>query len=427
MDKKRTARFTVAFNGDDRLIHAIAGLPGMDSVFGKMSQDIVGGGRPAYALAEIGMEKLRASIRTAHEHGLKFYYLLNSACMANQELSRATNRRISALMDDIVEAGVDGVVVSMPYLLALAKRRYPKLKVSISTFAGIDSSLKARLWADRGADRLILSIDANRNRSVLEKIRQAVTCELEVFANAMCTYQCPFGALHAASNGHSSSSADALKGFGVDYHSYLCAERRLKDPSEYIRGRFVRPEDLGTYEEMGIDVFKLSDRLKGTPWLVRAATAYTSRRYDGNLADLISYPVFAGEGERPLNNPARFVAQGRHVNAALLKVMQEITKCVTPVYIDNRKLDGFLAHYLRHDCGSSLCGVDCRYCESVAARAVTIEPDKQAQCLSHVSQVTAMLEDQRAFSRDHGLVRLAMTVTRALSSRKNHFGNIAPE
>ncbi|HEY5956037.1 MAG TPA: peptidase U32 family protein [Polyangiaceae bacterium] len=418
----KPGRFTVAFNGDDHLIPTLASLHEVESLFGKLSRDVVGGGRPTYLLADIGLERLSNSIRIAHQHELKFYYLLNSACMGNREFSRATNKHINLLIDNIVEAGADGVVVSMPYLLTLVKKRYPKLRVSISTFAGIDSPQKARAWEDRGADRLILSIDVNRNRTMLEKLRQTVKCELELFANAMCLFQCPFGAAHAASNGHSSSSVDTLKGFTLDYLSYQCAERRLREPSEFIRGRFIRPEDIDTYTELGIDVFKLSDRLKGSSWLIRAASAYASRRYDGNLADLISYPVFASEQERPLTNPARFVARGKHANRALLQVMQDITKCVTPVYIDNRKLDGFLAHYFRHDCLNSRCGVDCRYCETVAARAVTLDPAKHERCLAHVTQFNAALEDHRTFTPDPPIARLGMALARTLSSRKNNFG-----
>lgn len=421
-DKRGSARFTVAFNGDDRSIPVLAAMPGVESLFGKLSQDVVGGGRPSYVLANIGLGKLRNSIRVAQDNGLKFYYLLNSACMANQELSRTTNKRIEALLDTVVEAGAYGVVVTLPYLLALVKKRHPKLRVSISTFAGIDSPRKARMWEEQGADRLILTIDVNRNRTHLEKIRQAVKCELEIFANAMCIYKCPYGAAHAASTGHASNSTDSLKGFGVDYLSYRCTSHRLRDPSEFIRGRFVRPEDVGAYESLGIDVFKLSDRLRTTPWLVRVAKAYTSRRYDGNLADLISYPVFAEETEHPLCNPARLVANGRHANLAFLKLMQGITKCLTPVHIDNRKLDGFLEHYFQHDCENASCGTDCKHCESVAARAVTFQPEKHEYCTSHVKQVIEMLEGQTAFSTDNPLVRLVMAAKRATTSRKNNFG-----
>lgn len=422
MNKGRAARFTVAFNGDDQLIPVIAGFPGVDSLFGKLSRDIVGGGRPTYALANIGMKGLRNSIRVAHQQGLKFYYLLNSACMANQEFSRSTNKRINNLLDVIAEAEVDGVVVSMPYLLALVKKRYPALRVSISTFAGIDSAQKAQSWQDRGADRLILSPDVNRNRSVLERIRGAISCELELFVNVMCLHRCPFAQLHAACNGHASCSTDSLKGFGVDYYSYQCADRRLRSPSELIRGRFIRPEDIHCYEDLGIDVFKISDRLKGTPWLIRAARAYSSRLYDGNLADLISYPVVGAPQDRPLCDPTRHIARSRHANLAMLKVMRGITTCMLPMYIDNRKLDGFLEHYFRHDCENSSCGVDCRYCESVAARAVTFDPEKRAACLDHIARINEMLEERWAFTRDSPLVQLTMSLVRILSSRKNDFG-----
>ena len=99
LDQRHKTRFTVAFNGDNRLIQSISDFSCVDSVFGKLSKDAVGGGRPSYSLANIGMAELANSIRLAHERGLKFFYLLNSSCMGNQELSRATNRQIHALLD----------------------------------------------------------------------------------------------------------------------------------------------------------------------------------------------------------------------------------------------------------------------------------------------------------------------------------------
>jgi collagenase-like PrtC family protease len=426
MKMKSKTRITVAFNGDDRLIDSVAACPGVESIYGKVSKDVVGGGRPSYLVADIGMAGLAKSIRIAHERGLQFHYLLNSSCMGNQELSRATNRQIHALLDSIVEAGVDGVVLALPYLLALVKKRYPRLKASISTFAGVGCSQRARIWEDRGADRLVLPPNVNRDRTKLEKIRQAVKCELELFANVMCTYQCPFDFAHASSNGHASSSTDSLKGFGIEYHSYQCAERRLDEPSEIIRGRFIRPEDVGVYEEIGIDVVKLSDRLRSTPWITRAVAAYSSRRYDGNLADLISYPVFMQNGEQPLTNPARFLARTSHANVALLNVLQGIEKCETPIYIDNRKLDGFLDYYFQHDCERSTCGVDCRYCESVTERAVTIDTEKKNRCLSHIRELNQFVQDRDAFAPDHPIAQLAMTMKRRLTSKRNNFGN-APD
>jgi collagenase-like PrtC family protease len=137
-------------------------------------------------------------------------------------------------------------------LLDLVKRHAPRLKVSISTFAVINSPQKARVWEGRGADRLILYADLNRNFKALEKVRRAVKCELELFANVMCLYQCPFPPLHAPCKAHASSTASKTKGFTLDYYAYTCAHSRMKDPVEFVRGRFVRPEDVAFYRDLAL-------------------------------------------------------------------------------------------------------------------------------------------------------------------------------
>lgn len=47
-----------------------------------------------------------------------------------------------------------------------------------------------------------------------------------------------------------------------------------------------------------------------------------------------------------------------------------------PVYIDNRKLDGFLDFLMQSGCRGDNCGA-CRYCHEVAE--ATVEVDAQAQ------------------------------------------------
>ena len=52
--------------------------------------------------------------------------------------------------------------------------------------------------------------------------------------------------------------------------------------------RWIRPEDLHVYEALGVKEFKIIDRSRSTAWLLRATKAYASRRYDGNLLDILS-------------------------------------------------------------------------------------------------------------------------------------------
>ena len=58
-------------------------------------------------------------------------------------------------------------------------------------------------------------------------------------------------------------------------------------PAEMIKSRWIRPEDIIRYEEMGFGRFKVGQRTQNTEWNTRAATAYSNRTYDGNLLEII--------------------------------------------------------------------------------------------------------------------------------------------
>jgi len=58
--------------------------------------------------------------------------------------------------------------------------------------------------------------------------------------------------------------------------------------SQNIKGRWIRPEDLYLYEEIGIEMFKISGRAMPTERILMAATAYSSRHYDGKLHDILN-------------------------------------------------------------------------------------------------------------------------------------------
>lgn len=374
-------RLTVAYNGDLELIPRLAQLGNVESIFGKMTRDIVGGGRAAYLLSDLEAGGLKESIELAHRHGIRFIYLLNAPSMANKELTRDFNNELHAFFGELVGMGVDGVVIAHPYLLEMIKARFPELKVSVSTFAHVNSIRKARFWADLGADRIVLVQEINRAMDVLRGIRKAVSCELEVFANAVCLHECPLPQFHSTSKGFASSNRDENGGFFIDYCALHCARRRLTNPVEFVRSSFVRPEDVETYEKLGMDVFKLSDRYKGTEWLVRAAGAYKARRYDGNLADLIAYPYHQSAGEKLLSRPEKWLARPDQINTRVLELLRELGKGEDLVHIENRALDGFLDFFDHHDCNLMDCDVDCRHCAKYAERAVRInEPAAVKKC-----------------------------------------------
>lgn len=171
----------------------------------------------------------------------------------------------------------------------------------------------------------------------------------------------------------------------------------------YIRAVWIRPEDLGIYESLGYRDFKLLERNAPTEVMVRRVKAYAERRYEGNLLDLIQPYAY-----RSRDHPKRYWGGGLLWNARyflrpflvnpkrLLKLrrLAERRGMLRPpleqgVFIDNRKLDGFLASFPQEGCAAKDCA-SCRYCFEWAARVVQIDPSYRRACLALYQEV---LED----------------------------------
>ncbi|MFW6221349.1 MAG: U32 family peptidase [Fibrobacterota bacterium] len=388
-------KLSVAYNFDPALIPALARIGEVTEVYGKMDRDIIGGGRASYTLPRISWKALRRSVQQAHNHGILFNYLLNGATLGGLEQTRQGQRRIRGLLDRLCSIGVDYVTVSSPYLLRVIKKCYPQVKVRVSVFATIDSGLKARQWEEMGADTLCISaIGCNRNRDKLQDIRKKTTCELQLIANASCVQGCAYELTHMNLLTESSRKGARRGEFCLDYCFLYCTSRKLRTPAELIRSGWIRPEDLGCYEDLGYDSFKLVERSCPTDLLLRRVQAYANRTFDGNLMELIA-PVAHIKKQQgsPLSTRLRVIAaMARPLSVKIDKLMimkkyaeqsvlHEFEKPNAPVYIDNRRLDGFLDKYWKKNCSQKQCST-CGFCEKIANELVEIDDNYRKQTLS---------------------------------------------
>lgn len=332
-------KMTVGFNGDLDLIPKLAKYP-VDSIFTKMTKDILGGGRSSFILGQIDMDHIKKVVKTANDHNIKMIYLLNSACQSNFELTRSYNNELVEFIGDLHKIGVRHVVVATPYMLDLVKQNFPDIHVSVSVFAIIDNAHKAKFWEERGADCLIIAPNINRNFDEIKRIRAAVNCELEIFTNVTCLYQCPYAQFHANAVSHASTSKDKNKGFVIDYNVTNCSINKLTSPVEMIKGRWIRPEDISYYEELGIDLFKIADRQKPSDWMLNTVKAYGEQSYDGNLVDLLPFPMIKGsKTDFEISNHAKTLLKPKHVNIEVLKRYRD--KENVYVNIDNKNWKDF--------------------------------------------------------------------------------------
>ena len=400
-------RLSVATNFDPALVEAMKGYPVVE-FFGKLREDTVGGGRAPYQLARVSRKRLADHVRQARLAGIEFNYLLNASCLGNREMTRTGQREIEELAGWLCEIGVASVTVSSPYLLTLIKTRYPGLKVRVSVFGGVDRVRKARMWEELGADCIVLdSILVNRELGALGRIRKSVRCDLALLVNNNCLSGCALSPMHMNALSHAGQSWNGNRGFFIDWCFLRCTEMKLREPVNYLRSEWIRPEDLHVYEDLGYDLFKIAERDIPTPLMETRVRAYAGRRYDGNLLDLVQ--PYAFQGVKPddryyRRGPGwilRFLLRPSLVNPARMRLlkrvadMRHMTRPLTgeaPVYIDNRALDGFLDRFREFGCRDVDCE-ECRWCHEFVRKAVRVDEAHRAQVLAAYGTLFGALHD----------------------------------
>lgn len=399
-------KLSVAHNFDPDLVPRLATIGKTYEVFGKLDRDVVGGGRSTYTLRHIGKSRIVQAVKQAHDHGIAFNYLVNGASLNGREQTRAGQRRIRGLLNWVADSEADAVTVASPLLAQIVRKKYPQLSIRASAFAMVDTPAKAQQWEDLGANTLCISaITCNRDFERLRAIREAVSCELQLIVNASCLIHCAWEPTHMQLLTQSSRSRDAGHGFCLDYCLLNCSHRRLKDPVNYVRAVWIRPEDLSVYEKLGIDCFKILERSCPTDLLVKRVKAYRDRSFDGNLYELAA-PMASIRKElgATLFSRARmalFMARPGKIRISSLRRVQDYMNEViphqferseAPVYIDNRALDGFVEEVAKRRCGTEDCS-HCGICTRYTAKAVHIKQDYRERALRKAETLLAQTSD----------------------------------
>jgi collagenase-like PrtC family protease len=389
-------KLAVAANYNLELVGKLAGFP-VGEVYGKLPADVVGGGRASYMGTPLSRRDLADYVAVLDRHGIAFNYLLNSACLGNREWSRRWQRKLMRLLESLGNMGIRRLTVSTPYLLERIKAAFPEFHVKAGIYAQIDTPRRAQFWQDLGADALTLeSFSINRDFAALRAIRQSVRCELQLVANHPCLPNCPMQPYHQNGIAHGS---DGSRNIFIDYCFLSCTLRRLEDPSLFIKSCWIRPEDVAYYEALGYEHFKLLERGIPSAELLGRVEAYSGRRSGENLADLI---LPYGFKEAPAKHRFWFL---RHffrpgqVSPLKLRPYYALMKQhgmlfaqdKSPFRIDPAQIPADFIQEFERRCGSRLSCRECRYCEGIAARAMTVDPDFRKEQLEQVRRAKQQL------------------------------------
>jgi hypothetical protein len=257
----------------------------------------------------------------------------------------------------------------------------------------VDTPRRARFWEDLGADAITLeSFSINRNFRRLAAIRQSVRCDLQLIANHVCLLNCPLQTYHQNGFAHASDDTSTLF---IDYCFMRCSRLRLTDPSQFIKSAWIRPEDLAVYEAMGYTNFKLLERGIPSAELLRRVKAYSERRFDGNLAELLLSYGFKQPVRKESLWSLRHFWKPRQASPRRLKPLLDLARLQgwlsplpeCPIRVEARQIPGdFLDGFRDRDCASLNCQT-CGYCERIAAQAVSIPPGYRTEVLRKYAEM----------------------------------------
>jgi collagenase-like PrtC family protease len=389
-------KLSVAANYDADLVPRLQPYS-VDEVYGKLPWDYIGGGRPSYMGGRLTWRRLSEYVRLLARHGIAFNYLLNAACLGNREWSRSWQKKATRLLEKLHDIGVSRVTVSTPFLLELIKARFPEFKVKVGIYAQVDTARRAKFWEDLGADAITLeSFSINRNFARLAAIRVAVRCDLQLIANHVCLPNCALQPYHQNGFAHSSNGSHGLF---IDYCFLHCSRTRLDAPSSFIKAQWIRPEDIGAYEKLGYSSFKLLERGIPSEELLKRVKAYSDRRYDGNLADILVPYGFKREPKKPKLWALRNFFRPWHVSPFRFRGVYALARQQGMLFgIENNLIridasripDDFLDGFRTRDCSQLDCA-ECKYCEQIAERGVVIDPAFRAESLRRYAGVEQSL------------------------------------
>lgn len=293
-------------------------------------------GRSVNLLPEIDLRDLGEYIHYSGEKGIDFNYTFNATHMQNREFTKKGILEMVSFLDSLYKAGVRSLTVAMPSLIELVKSSGYDFKIKASTLCQIVNANKAMAYKRMGVERIVADESINRNFATLKRIRNLFGRQVEIIVNAICHKNCMYRMFHY--NQMSSDSIEAVNETSVNYYSHRCLLQRYETVGNLLRLSWVRPEDLKYYTGIGIHYFKLQGRqavLRGDP--VRAVEAYFKESYQGDLMELLD--MFD-----PTSN--------------------------FRVFIDNKKMDGFIKPFYENEGFCKNECPNCNYCDSFAKEAI---------------------------------------------------------
>ena len=227
-------------------------------------------------------EEIFKAMEFLHQHNKKGYVTLNIVAKDSDYDG------IDEYLQLLVDAKVDGVIVSDIGLISYIRKNFPLLNVHVSTQANCNSARSAEVYADMGATRVVLAREMSLEeiKNIHEKLGDRL--EIETFVHgAMCisySGRCLLSNYLAGRESNRGACVQACR------WKYFIREESRDDQYE------IQEDERGTYilnskdlcmidylkelKEAGVESLKIEGRMKSDYYVASVVNAYR-RALDG--------------------------------------------------------------------------------------------------------------------------------------------------
>ncbi len=231
--------------------------------------------------------RIVSDLTWAREHGLELDTIFNANCYGDIAMSEELADHVSEKFAEMDACGLfpEHLTTTSPFIATVVRQRFPSVKIRLSVNTDITTE-NALGYMTELFDSFYIGLSEHRRLDAVKRMSAWAEAHGKtacLYANSGCLRNCPFHQFHNNLHGHNrmrQSAAGATFGFSVFRCRTNYERGRYED---FLRGLWIRPEDLPLYEPF-VGVVKLATRRHPHP--EKIIKAYATCSYHGDLAEL---------------------------------------------------------------------------------------------------------------------------------------------
>lgn len=330
----------------------------VDEFFGSDRDHAFLAARPDFRLPEVDRHQLEKYVRASLDAGINFNYTMNSINPGSKRELNEKQGEIKEYIKFLEGIGVHRITAANPIIFEFVRDVSSTMKLEVSTIMAVDTVTQIKYLKDTfNIDKICGNLLKNRNKKFLKAATDycnANDVKYEIMVNEFCgvgtdtaTTHCPL-----RSSCYGFHATDVTKEDAMLFNTMPmkhCIWARKTDVTSWLKLRFVRPEDIYRYEDLGIYNFKITGRTGTTKYIETMAEAYLSRSWEGNLLQLW----------KPLET---------------IYTEKDELSFEHNIDIPNKELNKFVGKWFAGEgfrCEEELCGETCHYCQDYFAKKFT--------------------------------------------------------